>query len=59
MSKIMILDFEGLATEGHEYVLNLSAGSVTLRSSLSVGWRSAGWVHRCIGDPRTLPFQDA
>jgi hypothetical protein len=43
MSKIMILAFKGLATEGYEYVLNLSAGSVTLRSSM--GWRSAGCVH--------------
>ena len=36
--------FEDLAAKGYEYAFNLSAGLVTLRSSLSMGWRSAGWV---------------
>jgi GNAT superfamily N-acetyltransferase len=44
MSKIMTPAFEDLANKGFNYIFNLSAGSVTLRSSLSMGWRSAGWV---------------
>ena len=44
MSKIMTFAFEDLAANGYEYAFNLSAGLATLRSSLSMGWRSAGWV---------------
>lgn len=44
MSVIMTSAFKDLAAKGYEYVFNLSAGPVTLRSSLSMGWRSAGWV---------------
>jgi GNAT superfamily N-acetyltransferase len=44
MSKIMTFAFEDLAARGYEYAFNLSAGLMTLRSSLSMGWRSAGWV---------------
>ena len=44
MPKIMTFAFEDLATKGYEYAFNLSAGSATLHSSLSMGWRSAGWV---------------
>ena len=43
-AKIMTTAFEDLAAEGYDYVFNLSAGPVTLHSSLSVGWRSAGWM---------------
>jgi GNAT superfamily N-acetyltransferase len=44
MAKIMTSAFNDLATSGYNYAFNLSAGSATLRSSLSMGWRSAGWV---------------
>lgn len=44
MSKIMTAAFQDLAANGHGYVFNLSAGLTTLHSSLSMGWRSAGWV---------------
>jgi hypothetical protein len=44
MSKIMTFAFKDLMGRGCEYVFNLSAGDVTLRSSLDMGWRSAGWV---------------
>jgi GNAT superfamily N-acetyltransferase len=44
MSVIMTSAFKDLAAKGYNYVFNLSAGPVTLRSSLSMGWRSAGWV---------------
>jgi len=44
MSRIMTSAFEELATSGYDYAFNLSAGPVTLKSSLSMGWRSAGWV---------------
>lgn len=44
MSTIMTFAFNDLADRGHRYLFNLSAGTVTLRSSLSMGWRSAGWV---------------
>ena len=45
MSKIMTFAFKDLAAkDGYEYAFNLSASLATLRSSLSMGWRSAGWV---------------
>jgi GNAT superfamily N-acetyltransferase len=44
MSKIMTFAFKDLMGRGYEYVFNLSAVDVTLRSSLDMGWRSAGWV---------------
>ena len=44
MSRIMTPAFADLASKGHEYVFSLSAGLVTLNSSLRMGWRSAGWV---------------
>src|SRR5262249_40864244 len=44
MSKIMTFALDDLAAAGHKYVFNLSAGMATLCSSLSMGWRSAGWV---------------
>jgi GNAT superfamily N-acetyltransferase len=44
MSKIMTSAFEDLAGKGYDYAFNLSAGLVTLNSSLSMGWRGAGWV---------------
>ena len=44
MSKIMTFAFEDLAAKEYGYAFNLSAGLVTLQSSLSMGWRSAGWV---------------
>jgi GNAT superfamily N-acetyltransferase len=44
MAKIMTSAFEDLAARGFGYVFNLSAGPATLHSSLSMGWRSAGWV---------------
>jgi GNAT superfamily N-acetyltransferase len=45
MTKIMSLAFEDLAARGYDYVFNLSAVPANLRLSLSMGWRSAGWVH--------------
>jgi len=39
---IMEQAFKDLARLGHEYVFNLSAGSVTFAVSLSMGWQSAG-----------------
>jgi GNAT superfamily N-acetyltransferase len=69
MSKIMTFAFDDLENRGYDYVFNLSAGSVTLRSSLSMGWRSAGWAHpmrwrswrtavrnRVLGRMRSLPL---
>jgi GNAT superfamily N-acetyltransferase len=44
MSKIMTSAFEELTVTEYEYVFNLSAGDVTLLSSLDMGWRSAGWL---------------
>ena len=44
MSKIMTSAFEDLADEDYDYAFNLSAGWPTLSSSLSMSWRSAGWV---------------
>lgn len=44
MSKIMTPAFADLADQGYGHVFSLSAGSVTLNSSLQMGWRSAGWV---------------
>jgi GNAT acetyltransferase-like protein len=45
MSEIMTFAFKDLAARGgYEYAFNLSASLATLRSSLSMGWRSAGWV---------------
>jgi GNAT superfamily N-acetyltransferase len=44
MSKIMTSAFECLIASGYQYVFNLSAGDVTLHSSLNMGWRSAGWL---------------
>ena len=44
MSKIMNAAFEDLADRDFGYVFNLSAGLVTLTSSVSMGWRSAGWA---------------
>jgi GNAT superfamily N-acetyltransferase len=44
-SKLMTSAFEGLDEQGYEYVFSLSAGEATLHSSLSMGWRSAGWAH--------------
>ena len=44
MSKIMTFAFGDLATKEYKYAFNLSAGLPTLRSSLSMGWRSVGWV---------------
>lgn len=44
MAKIMTGAFEDLVGKGYDYVFNLSAGLPTLMSSLSMGWRSAGWV---------------
>jgi GNAT superfamily N-acetyltransferase len=45
VSELMTSAFEDLDEQGYEYVFNLSAGEVTLHSSLSMGWRSAGWAH--------------
>lgn len=44
-SEIMAFAFEDLATRKYDFVVNLSAGPQTFRSSLSMGWRSAGWMH--------------
>jgi len=44
MAKIMTAAFKDLQTSGYDYIFNLSAGDVTLRSSLQLGWRSAGWL---------------
>lgn len=41
---IMTTAFADLSRRGHDYVFNLSAGDVTLHSSLSMAWRSAGWT---------------
>src|SRR5262245_17100141 len=45
MSKIMSSAFGDLSVGTYSYAFNLSAGPITLRSSLSMGWRSAGWMH--------------
>jgi GNAT superfamily N-acetyltransferase len=45
MSKIMNAAFQDLSARNYPYAFNLSASAVTLRSSLSMGWRSAGWAH--------------
>ena len=45
MSSIMNSAFRDLSTGNFSHALNLSAGLVTLRSSLSMGWQSAGWAH--------------
>jgi len=42
IAKIMATAFEDLASRNYRYVFNLSAGPITLLSSLSMGWRSAG-----------------
>jgi GNAT superfamily N-acetyltransferase len=44
MSQIMAAAFRDLAGGNFSHAFNLSAGEVTLRSSLSMGWRSAGWA---------------
>jgi GNAT superfamily N-acetyltransferase len=44
MSKIMTPALQDLHTRGYDYVFNLSAGDVTLLSSLKMGWRNAGWL---------------
>ena len=43
-STIMAFAFEELAKQKYDFVFNLSAGPQTLRTSLSMGWRSAGWM---------------
>jgi GNAT superfamily N-acetyltransferase len=45
MSQIMNAAFRDLSGRNFSHAFNLSAGAVTLRSSLSMGWRSAGWAH--------------
>lgn len=45
--RIMTAGLEDVERLGYEYVFNLSAGLVTFVSSLSMGWRSAGYM-----DPR-------
>lgn len=40
--KIMAAAFEDLAKRGYQYAFNLSAGPITLLSSLATGWRSVG-----------------
>jgi len=45
MTKIMTSAFEDLGVKGYDYVFNLSAVPATLRLSISMGWRSAGWAH--------------
>jgi GNAT superfamily N-acetyltransferase len=45
VSELMTSAIEDLDKQGYEYVFNLSAGEITLHSSLSMGWRSAGWAH--------------
>lgn len=49
VTQLMTSAFEYLADQAYDYVFNLSAGDITLLSSLSMGWRSAGWAHpmRC------------
>lgn len=44
MAMIMNAAFEDLAGRPYDFAFNLSAGAVTLRSSLAMGWRSAGWM---------------
>jgi len=44
MAVIMNSAFEDLAKRPYDFAFNLSAGAVTLRSSLAMGWRSAGWM---------------
>jgi GNAT superfamily N-acetyltransferase len=43
-SRVMAFAFDDLAKQKFEYAFNLSAGPETFRSSLSMGWRSAGWM---------------
>ncbi len=40
--RIMATALKDLASRGHRYLFNLTAGPVTFVSSLSMGWRSAG-----------------
>ena len=40
--RIMAAAFKDLAKRGYQYAFNLSAGPITLLSSLSTGWRSVG-----------------
>jgi GNAT superfamily N-acetyltransferase len=42
LPQIMAAAFEDLARRGYRYVFNLSAGPVTMLSSLSMGWRQVG-----------------
>jgi GNAT superfamily N-acetyltransferase len=44
MSQIMHAALADLADKNFSHAFNLSAGAPTLRSSLSMGWRSAGWA---------------
>ena len=41
-TRIMSWALADLASRGYDYVFNLSAGTVTLHSSLKMGWRTAG-----------------
>ncbi len=49
MAGIMQFALADLAARGHQYLFNLSAGAITLHSSLQMGWHSAGWMRpmRC------------
>jgi GNAT superfamily N-acetyltransferase len=44
MSVIMTAAFKDPAVKDYDYVFSLSAALATLRSSLSMGWRSVGWM---------------
>jgi hypothetical protein len=44
VTKLMTAALENLAATKYDYVFNLSAGDITLRTSLAMGWGSAGWA---------------
>jgi GNAT superfamily N-acetyltransferase len=44
VASVMTSALEDLAESEYDYLFNLSAGPITLVSSLAMGWRSAGYV---------------
>jgi hypothetical protein len=59
MPAIMKTALADLALSGHPYVFNLSAGPITFLTSISMGWRSAGYVQPMHWRSRQIAATDA
>jgi hypothetical protein len=56
--KIMTAAFKDLASREYQYVFNLSAGPVIFHQSLSMGWRSVGYMQLMRWRPWMVTFQE-